>query len=1361
MEQQRHLINGEPVLTKPSRPPESWPDSLNNGSEMAGRILSRDWSRTALGPIESWPAALRTALGMCLSTRFPMYIYWGPDRLQFYNDAGIWIMGTRHPDTAMGPVSEVFPEIWPVIKDMFDHIEQTGEPSWSENQLLPLQRNGFAEECYFTFSYSPIRDDSGLVVGFYTCAMETTGHVLGQRRLRTLQAIVDRAAGTDSIETVCAACLGALGENAQDMPFASLYLVDEARTTATLNTACGHAPDGFRPPGHVDMRSPGKEALASGIAAALRSGRAELLADPIAHPPGRAQGTLPHVRPHVLVLPLKSAEGVHAFGAVVIVLSGYLAFTDDYRSFLELAAGAMGRAISSVRSQQEVRERAEQLAALDQAKTAFFNNVSHEFRTPLTLMTGPLEDALADPEYPLPARQRARLALVQRNTSRLMKLVNTLLEFSRLEAGRVHAQYEPTDLASLTADLASHFRSAVERAGLAFSVETPALAEPVYVDREMWEKIVFNLLSNALKFTFTGSITVSLRQKGSQTSLVVRDTGTGIPDSELPNLFKRFHRVEGAQGRSHEGSGIGLAFIQELVKLHGGNLTVQSVVGQGSAFTVTLPCGYAHLPPENLHRGRHDYPAADIAPVYLGEALGWVPQSQPHADAGNQTGAADPLANTFGLRSDGEKRRILLADDNYDLRSYVSDLLTPWFEVEAVADGQAAIEAIGRNKPDLVLSDVMMPRLDGISLLRTIRDNPATHDLSFILVSARTGEEAAVGAIEAGADDYLTKPFSARDLLARVKTRLQIDAMRREVVRQSEALAARSAQAEWATTLLDSSPLALLLLEPEAGCITFANKVADEMAGGSFPCRVPLKEYHDVYRMASMDDRPLENDLHPVARAARGEVLRDVEVVWHTPAGRFFLLVNSNILPPLHGYPATVVLALQDVSQQVEKKAEIQRLALYDALTGLPNRRLFYEKLAVAVDKATRQSEHGAIFFIDLDHFKYINDSRGHRAGDMLLKAVSNRLRSVLRTSDTLARLGGDEFLYIMTELGPDAAVAAQTARQVGNRILGLLKQPFEIDGFTCTAPASIGITLFPKAGEASEALLEEADIAMYRGKSAGRNRAVLFESAMRSELTEQLAITNDLQHALHSARLQLYLQPQVGKDGRPRGAELLLRWLDPNRGFVPPAVFIPVAEQSDLILELGTWVIEQGCLAQTRLHAAALDVPVSINVSPRQFHHPMFVEHVRNALGKTGADPHRLIFEVTENLLIEDVESTARRMHTLAEIGIRFSIDDFGTGYSSLSYLKRLPLYELKIDRSFIEDLPGDPSDTAITQSILGMASHLGLHAVAEGVETQSQADFLIANGVGAMQGYLFGRPVPIDEGIRALRTLASSVQK
>jgi PAS domain S-box-containing protein len=520
-------------------------------------------------------------------------------------------------------------------------------------------------------------------------------------------------------------------------------------------------------------------------------------------------GPWPEPSSRAIVLPIFAAQHESLSGLAILGEGPRRVLDDAYRAFFDLIASQIGTAISDAKAYEAEQRRAEALAELDRAKTAFFSNISHEFRTPLALMLGPLEEMLVRANGSFTV-SREELDLVHRNTLRLLKLVNTLLDFSRIEAGRIESVYEPTDLAAYTAELASVFRSAIERAGLTLSVDCPALPEPVYADREMWEKIVLNLLSNAFKFTFEGEVKVGLLWCGKRAELTVADTGVGIPEAELPHIFERFHRVRDACSRTHEGTGIGLALVEELVKLHGGEVAVESAVGRGTTFFVSIPTGTEHLPQERVGAERTMTSTAMGATPFVEEALRWLPD----AEVSSQSAVAPPAPPTTGdeQRTAG-KARILVADINADMRQYVQRLLPDRYTVTAVANGIAALDATQGEPPDLILADVMMPHLDGFGLLRAVRNDARLAGVPVVLLSARAGEESRVEGIEAGADDYLIKPFSARELLARMSARLEIARTNREAIERERELRKSAEEAEGMTELHELSTRLLAAAE--------------------------------------------------------------------------------------------------------------------------------------------------------------------------------------------------------------------------------------------------------------------------------------------------------------------------------------------------------------------------------------------------------------------------------------------------------------------------------------------------------------------------------------------------------------------
>ncbi|MES2127705.1 MAG: EAL domain-containing protein, partial [Pseudomonadota bacterium] len=462
------------------------------------------------------------------------------------------------------------------------------------------------------------------------------------------------------------------------------------------------------------------------------------------------------------------------------------------------------------------------------------------------------------------------------------------------------------------------------------------------------------------------------------------------------------------------------------------------------------------------------------------------------------------------------------------------------------------------------------------------------------------------------------------------------------------------------------------------------------------------------------------------------------ELINYTKAGEAYW-VETDLVPFSDevGNNTHWVAIERDITERKKSEDDIHRLAFYDVLTALPNRRLLMDRIDKLLSSSERGGTISAVLFIDLDRFKNINDARGHATGDALLRDAAGRLLQMTRKADTVARIGGDEFVVLLAHLAPDLATATHAALRVAGKVRKAFDQPFEIEGQSYHSTASIGVTMLPKAGQTAHDLLREADIAMYRAKADGRNGIAFFESEMQAEVERRLTVERDLAAALEAGELEMHLQPQVDRDGRTVGAEMLMRWRRADGSMVPPVQFIPVAEECGLIVSLGAWALREACRAILAIRAAGMHFPLSVNVSPSQFRQPDFVAQIRAALHDTGAPASLLILEVTESLLIDKLDDAIARMHELAALGIRFSIDDFGTGYSSLAYLKQMPLYELKIDKSFVDDTPGNASASAIVQAILAMARHLGLRVVAEGVETVGQADFLLANGCDSLQGY------------------------
>ncbi|HYL19550.1 MAG TPA: EAL domain-containing protein [Burkholderiales bacterium] len=1027
---------------------------------------------------------------------------------------------------------------------------------------------------------------------------------------------------------------------------------------------------------------------------------------------------------------------------------------------------------------REVREANVKLAELDVAKTAFFSNISHEFRTPLTLMLGSLEDELGDRGQLLPPARLERIEIAHRNGLRLLKLVNALLDFARIEAGRMQAHYQPTNLSELTAELASSFDSATGRTGLTLTIDCPPLPEAVYVDREMWEKIVLNLISNAFKHTFQGGIVVRLAWLDGTAQLTVEDSGVGIAADEIPRLFERFHRVRGAASRTHEGSGIGLSLVRQLVQLHSGCIRVESELGKGSRFIVTLKAGTQHLPADQVAKSGDGAASGRTAAAHVKEALSWLP-------AASDTTVIQALPENTGPRA-----RILLADDNVDMRRHIARLLRRSYEVLVVADGEAALEAALSSPPDLVLSDVMMPRLDGFGLLKALRADERTRQLPVILLSARAGDEAAVEGLDAGADDYLVKPFSARELLARVRAHLELARQRRELERELEQrVEARTAEVARLTRvlqMLSGINTALVRIQDRDQVMTEACRLAQGVGGYALAMAALINPTTRMARpvgWAGWDflERPQEEfpvaDRESADSSLMGRVMRTGEAmlcedierfpyvvdrrdqliaagvrslaclplkVDNTPVGAFlFGTRKSDVISPdemllLEEVAANLSFALQ----YLDKRDAVQFLSYFEPLTGLAKRALFCERLNSLLRRGAESLPSLAVTVFDIAHLAVINDSFGRHTGDRLLQCVADRLKGRFPDTEQLGHLGGGTFVC-MNALDERAAVEGHGSHE---DITRLFAQSFSVDGREILAEVKCGLAYYPKDGQEPNELVQNAEAALKAAKSAGE-RYLHHRVEMKSELARRVGMEHRLRTALDQGQFLLYYQPKVNlRSGSIASVEALLRWQDPEEGLISPAEFLPLLESGGLMPATSAWVLRQAATDCRDWRRRRLPpIRVAVNISPPELRRRNIAREILEIVGNLAGDSDWGIdIEITEGALSGDSSSCVHALRLLRAAGIGIAIDDFGAGFSSLGRLAELPIDTLKIDRMFTNRLPADRNSCTLVSTIIALAHAFDMTTVAEGVETQAQLEHLVREGCDESQGYLHSRPLP-----------------
>ncbi|GAA6041500.1 hypothetical protein JCM8097_001909 [Rhodosporidiobolus ruineniae] len=1005
-------------------------------SQMGKMIREHDWSQTAIGPISSWPRELKTMVTSILASPFRECILWGEDMCIIYNDLYIETAGNKHPTLLGQPARIGWAEIWDGLNSVAKRT-LAGETCFFKDHFLAMERRGFTEETYHTFSYAPFYDDRGRVLGILNLSIETSATVIAARRLSTVRDLVQMTSLARTVEDFSETALNSLAMNPYDLPFVALYTVEEValkptkkevragfdRSTRTSIKLTCRGSSGI-PQGHpfliqealVDITPPMSRQSSSSASTSTGTGstatamdlRERLEGAGALSPLGQAGSPAPsstssstasvrfgsassgsraapnwtwpfeeacHKRDPVVVedlgpyaetldrtkgwsvpprqavvIPVMVEAGQSVPSAVLVLgVNAMNRYDHLMETFFNLVARHTGIGFFSVLAAEQDRQRADELVKLDRAKSNFFSSVSHELRTPLTLILGPLEDLLTGPDKDkLDRGTKDKLVLVNRHANRLLTMVNKLLDFSSIEGGRLNFKYRPVQIGPLTHDIALLFRDAIERTKIEYVVECdadPSDCLPVYLSPDIWEKIVFNLVGNAFKYTLKGRITVSLRSTRAEAVLAVSDTGIGIPQAELGKIFDRFHRVSANSGIAN-GSGIGLALTLEFVKLIGGQLEVESEPGKGSTFKVLLQRGHTHLPIEQVDHTPEEvnnfpqYQSRNLAVVdeaaswrydaVIEEALENLPLSS--ASSSTSTTASSEHGHSSGSNSgsgSGEdylgnadvlslkNRTIVIVDDSRDLRQYMASLLTRQFTVVQFGDPREALDYINKHPPSLVITDAMMPWLSGMELTAAIRRNPVTALLPVIMVSAQAGTEARAEALEGGCDDYCTKPFQARELVARVRVHLQLGLMRVELEKRVEertralidSESRNRALAERYSMLSTVSPVGVIEISPE-GQIVYANPRWHEITGA--PLNRPLEDWRE---MVVPEDWPKVERLWEMA-TKEGRAAEAEERQFRFQHGRWAQLeIRASVDV---GLPDGYVGALTDITKQKE-----------------------------------------------------------------------------------------------------------------------------------------------------------------------------------------------------------------------------------------------------------------------------------------------------------------------------------------------------------------------------------------------------------------------------------------------------------
>ncbi|MBW0015506.1 MAG: SpoIIE family protein phosphatase [Mycobacterium sp.] len=949
---------------------------------MGRRFAEFDWPAHPLGPPGEWPAEFRAAVVTTLTSRFPIVLWLGAqDLFLVYNDAYALVLDDRHPAALGRPGREVWWDIWEPIGPMLASVIATGKATWSDDLQLSMLTEGRRRDRYFTFTYGPIIGAGGDVSGIFCAVAETTERVLSERRLHLLNALGSAIMDARSIDEAVGVAVMVCAAQPADLPFIAVY-VDDSRDAAARQVTLRGATTSVLPVLPTEL-----SALTEWDGTLRLRAEVRLIDQLAAAIPGIERVLGADCPEQALVLPL--GEGGTA-GALVVGISPRRPLDTLYRGFCQLLADQLSSTFAQIASYEQQRQRADALAELDRAKTAFLTNVSHEFRTPLTLLLGPVEDALS--EAPPGSVLADRLSTAGRNARRLQRLVDSLLDFSRIEAGRANANLVCTDVGALTEHIASSFTELCQRAGLNLILDCgPALAD---IDPGMWETIVLNLLSNAVKYTLRGGITIAVRAEPTDCRITLRDTGVGIAPEDLDRLFERFYRADNMRGRSVEGTGIGLSLVRGLVELQRGTIEIDSEVDRGTTVTIRLPRSVAGTPVDLSPAGM-----LDETNPYVAEAQGWLTSvSDVHG-----------VSATF----DGPRQLVLVADDNADMRAHLDRVLSAHWETVLVADGESALAAAKELHPDAIVTDVMMPGLDGFDLVAAIRADPALAATPVLMLSARAGAEAVDQGFAGGADDYVPKPFRSQELIDRVASRLSAVARERDRQRRESGVDLAHLDAALRTT--DSLGAILdVLLSSAAG------------SGGASAATIGVVDGEHHVRFEYAGDIPMEfRDRYHLA--ALDSPLVGVDVV---SSGEPMIITDTFELPPRYQH------AVRDTAASVRACVALPLRDNTGRVTGVlalmwPAPREFD---AAELDTFRRMAELAASA---LDRVRIM--AREHRIAvdfqeqllDLDRRSTAAVVAAVYEPASEAMRVGGD--WYSVTPLDPAGRIGISVGDVVGH----------------------------------------------------------------------------------------------------------------------------------------------------------------------------------------------------------------------------------------------------------------------------------------------------------------------------------------